>query len=460
MSDDRQAKTPTTNPPESRHEALIAPSSFSMGRELLPLKKSELNPSHVTARVLAESKPYLKALEREIRAAHSSEPCDYLKSVRAIDTLVNSSFRLVSQGPEFLFPAIVTFLKAGQGCKKQLGIQLPSLQEALCDIGEHDARHELIPAHRLHDNKLRDLIRGSTYMSSSRSPMDMLEEVHCGVPLIEVGVSLARLPSADNKPVETALLTHAFLTLIEETLHACQSKRIGAQNELHNDADHTGVQHKTTPEAVLLSRLAIEFLQETEPHTVHKAQQLNTTSRLAEIDVVGKIVELAEEHGFPKECLFAELTQNHVEIRKDFVRWLVEHQHAPALSADTQPEFYFKARGQAEKLHAPNSAVLSDDAKDLYELLEDVAKSKHLRTIRTIIGDPAEFAALQRRAESLGSEQMIRVLDNLSHCVKTPALPPQWLKFAKEEYEVHKLPLAAVVLEEHLRGLGLLTEKK
>ena len=77
-----------------------------------------------------------------------------MKEVRAIETLVNSSFRLASQGPEFLLPAVLTFLKVGQNCKKQLGIKLPSIREALCDVDEHEARYELIPAHRLHGNAL------------------------------------------------------------------------------------------------------------------------------------------------------------------------------------------------------------------------------------------------------------------------------------------------------------------
>ena len=197
-------------------------------------------------------------------------------------------------------------------------------------------------------------------MSSSRSPLYTLLEIHCGVLLIELGPNLVRLPVSGHKPVQTALLTHAFLTLTEETLHACQSKRIAAQNDLHTDADYKGTSHRTTPEDVLLSPLAIAFLQKTEPHTINKAQRLDTTSRLSEIDVVGKIVELAHEHGFPKECLFAELTQNHVEIRKDFVHWLTEHGHVPALSTETRSEFYFKSRGQAQKLPGYTTPALSD----------------------------------------------------------------------------------------------------
>lgn len=410
--------------------------------------------------MLAEHKPFLANLRNEIRAAHSAEPSVPLKSIRAIDALVSASFRFVSQGPEFLLSGIAVFFKAGETCKKELDIGLPSVQEALCDLRGHEDRDELIPVHSLHSSPLRALVQGSALKSLSHTPLDRSEEVHCGVPLIKIDPKSRRLPSCEGGPIETALLTHSFLTLIEETLHASQSKRLSVQWEFQIAAQKAGQKHETTLEDLFVSKLAIAYFKEKDSRTVRQATKLEYSSEALETDVVGRIVELAAECGFPKECLFAELTQYHVETRRDFVRWLTDRGAVPDISVEAQPEFYFKARGDACPLSLPSKPTLSGEARELEELLRSADTSPHLPAVRSIIGDPTEFAVLQERAQKLSESQMACVLRNLSIWEGGDCLPAEWFDLAYDDYRIHKQPLAAVVLEEYLRVLGLLIEKE
>jgi|GEM_PF-6444937 len=460
MAKERQDKTDKT--PRQRDSELSGarPPIVQVDRDLIPVSRAELNPEHVVAQVLTEHKPFLITLKEEIRKAHSSEPCAPLKSIRAIDALVSASFRFVSQGPEFLLPGIAVFLKAGEICKKELNIGLPSVQEALCNLRGHEDRDELIPVHSLLSSPLRALVQGSALKSLSHTPLDRSEEVHCGVPLIKIDSKSRRLPSYEGGPIETALLTHSFLTLIEETLHASQSKRLSVQWEFQIAAQKAGQKHETTLEDLFISTLAIEYFKKSEPTMLRGAKKVDYMPKAGEIDVLGRIVELAGEYDFPKECLFAELSQYHVETRRDFVCWLTDRGAVPDISVEAQPEFYFKARGDACPLSLPSKPTLSGEARELGELLRSADTSAHLPAVRSILGDPAEFAVLQERAQRLSESQMTHVLRNLSAWEGGYCLPKEWFDLTYDDYRIHKQPLAAVVLEEYLRVLGLLIEKR
>jgi hypothetical protein len=460
MTTDRNCKNDRTHPRLDHEQSNARSPAVQFDRELVPVLRCELKPTNVVTRVLAEHKPFLTTLQRDIRAAHSSETSEPLKSIRAIDALVSASFRFVSQGPEFLLPGIAVFFEAGETCKKELDIGLPSVREALCDLRAHEDRDELISAHRLYSSPLQALVHGSALKSLSRTPLDRSVEVHCGVPLIKLDLRSARLPSIGGGPIETALLTHSFLTLVEETLHASQSKRLSVQQDFQIAAQDAGQKHETTLEDVFVSKLAIAYFKERDPLTVRRAKKPEYMGEALEIDVVGRIVEFAEECGFPKECLFAELSQLHVETRRDFVRWLTDRGAVPDISVEAQPEFYFKARGDACPLLRPTKPTLSGKARDLEELLQSANKSPHIKAIRSIIGDPTEFAVLGGRAEALSESQMACVLKNLLACNRDSCLPKAWIDLAREDYRKLRQPLAAVVLEEYLRVLGLLIEKK
>lgn len=393
--------------------ATLSTPTLSVDGQFMPVTPESLSPEKVAAQVLKENRAYLKSLVTQIKQAHRAESCPELKGIKALETLVNASFRLASQGPDFLMPAIATFLEAGERCKDILGVRMPTIGEALCDVREHEARYEILKALRVHTEPLRSLTVGANPMSSHRS--DKME-IHFGVPLIEVGVHL-RLPIPNRSLSETVLLTNAFLTLMEETLHSEQSLRIKAQQRLEQNALNAGKSYSINPEDVLLSPTVKEFLRETEPHELKKISQTELPSRIGEIDVAGRLLELAEEFNFPKECLFAEFSQNHVDWRKGLHRWLRERGRLPNFSEEGTAEFCFVERGRAHRFVRPDPSKLSEEALELLQTLSETdttVRRAATKLIRAIIADPSDFAELGKRAETLSDAQTAQVLQNLS----------------------------------------------
>lgn len=439
--------------------ATLSVPTLSVDRKLKPVTPESLSPQRVVAQVLKENKAYLQSLVSEIKQAHRDESCPELKGIKALKTLVNASFRLASQGPDFLMPAITTFLKAGEMCKEALGVAMPTIGEALCDEIEHEARYEILKALRVHSEPLRALTVGSNPRSSHRSEK---MEIHFGVPLIEVGFH-CRLPIPNRSLSETVLLTNAFLTLMEETLHSEQSLRIKAQQQLQQNALNAGKSYSINPEDVLLSPTVNEFLREKEPHILKKISETELPQRIGEIDVAGRLLELAEEFGFPKECLFAEFSQNHVEWRKGLHRWLKDRGRVPDFSEDGTAEFCFLERGRAQRVVRPDPSKLSEEALELLETLSETdttGRKAATKLIRAIIADLSDFAQLKNRATTMSDANAAYVLKNLSRWAGEFPLPRAWLEFAKDEYDIHVDKTAAVVLEHYLYVLGLLTERR
>jgi hypothetical protein len=81
--------------------ATLSTPTLSVDGQCMPVTPESLSPEKVAAQVLKENRAYLKSLVTQIKQAHRAESCPELKGIKALETLVNASFRLASQGPLF-----------------------------------------------------------------------------------------------------------------------------------------------------------------------------------------------------------------------------------------------------------------------------------------------------------------------------------------------------------------------
>jgi hypothetical protein len=372
--------------------------------------------------------------------AARAEPEERLRPVRAFESLVNAAFRVASQGPEFLLPAAVSFVKAATEAKKLHGVDCPSVKEAFANPEILERRSEVVPAPILLTSKLKDLSRGSSLESSMRVNEGPHVSIFFGFPLIELSGTYRRLP-APGTPIENALLTSAFLALIEESLHAVQHLR-----EKTFDA-----------KAALLSGLTLQYVQ-SEGRDPDKVVFGPNHDRVLEIDVPARMLELAKEHDFPIKCMFQELFVFHPEWRRGFVNWL--KQRDTRLDFNGEAEYYLEQRGTAATLPDPgrSSNALPERAAGLLELLEEAgSRVLVLKRLRVSLSEPGTLDQLAARSAILSAPELSHVLHNIERAVKDgEVLPKRWFAFAKEEVELHQDGLAAVVLEDSLRQIGYL----
>ncbi len=414
------------------------------------VKLSEVGPKQAVAKILDEHAELANSFKAGAIEAARAEPEERLRPVRAFESLVNAAFRVASQGPEFLLPAAVSFVKAATETKKLHGVDCPSVKDAFANPEILERRSEVVPAPILLTSKLKDLSRGSSLESSMRVKEGQHVSIFFGFPLIELSGTYRRLP-APGTPIENALLTSAFLTLIEESLHAVQHLKYDALDQL-------GVREKTfDAKAALLSDLTLQYLK-SEGRDPDKAAFGSNHDRVLEIDVLARMLELAKEHDFPVKCMFQELFVFHPEWRRGFVNWL--KQRDTRLDFNSEEEYYLEQRGTAATLADPDrsSNALPERGADLLELLEEAgSRVLVLKRLRVSLSEPGALDQLEARSAILSAPQLSHVLHNIERAVKDgEVLPKRWFAFAKEEVELHQDGLAAVVLEDYLRQIGYL----
>jgi hypothetical protein len=447
--------------PTSPHEGIAAPRSPISG-ELSPATSRELNPSSQVAAILKEHRELIRKLTQTVKESHTEEQDPSLKAIKAFDTLISESFRTAARGPEFLLPAIVSFLHVAERSRKLIRVECPTLKRALIDEELHSTRGEIISAPRLLNQRPRDIVSGSVnnsselFLEAKKKGLNIIIEF--GVPLIQVGDNL-RLPG-HTEPVENAILTSAFLTLLEECIHASQQQRRSRLYEMHKYSDNHGIK----VEDIACSRLASQFFRETQVDLSPEEKKIQLHCSTLEIDAVARSVEMAREHNFPLQCLTPELRLYHQRVRSEFVDWLEKKGLIPP--EDGTVDYAFKAPGLAEPV--PSVRVsLTEDSKDLLEFLNETADGA-LRTARyrgllpaieKIVGDVAEFSLIAMRAARIEESLMKRVLTNLEAAQDADVIPRGWHEFASEEHHVHQSPIAALALQEYLSRIGFLKER-
>jgi hypothetical protein len=441
--------------------SVSAPRSAAL-RELRPARPPEIDPTCEVSNILKEHRGLVREVTKLVKEAHAQERDASLKEIKAFDTLISEAFRIAARGPAFLLPATVVFLHIAERSQKLIGVECPTVEQALINEELHARRGEIIAAPRLLNHRPRDLISGSVNNSSEQVLEEKKEDINIvtqfGVPLIQVGDHV-RLPR-HTEPVENVLLTSAFLTLVEECLHASQEQRRSRLDEMHPYNDNHGVK----VEDITVSKLAPTFFRETNVDLSHQERNINLTSATLEIDVVARAVELAREHNFPLQCLTPELRLYHTKVRSDFVGWLEKQDLIPI--EDGSIDYSFKENGKAAAVPLVKVS-LTEDAKDLLEFLEETADGLTrlpryrglLPALGKIVGDVAEFSLLAMRAEQIDAASMKRVLANVKAAEGSEAIPNGWHAFASEEYTVHQNAIAALALQEYLSRIGFLKER-
>lgn len=418
--------------------------------ELSRATKTELAPESAIAKVLKDNKHLSASLNSAAHEAHAAEPIPERKPARTLEALVGGAFKIASQGPEFLLPAIACFITAAHQTRDLHGVDCPTIRQAFVDTDLLEQRSEALPVATLLTSKLQDLTRGSASESSAMTGQNKCVSIFFGVPIVELASSIHRLLSP-QAPIESALLTSAFLTLAEEALHAVQ--RLNLQAEDRVKPLHKMFEAKN----VLLSELTLEFL----AGITSKPEQLvfgEDHSKIDEIDVLASLVEHARNSSFPIECLFQQLSIYHAETRAEFVAWLQNKGLVPEVAPFT--EFYFAQRGTATKLAEPktNPKAIPEEAQSLLELLRE-AKPKFttLKALGTMLNEPLTLELLQARCAALTPEQLSGVVKNVVQSARDgEVLPKQWASFAQEELKLYQSGLAAVVLEHYLLRIGYL----
>ncbi len=422
----------------------------------------------------------IEELSKAVSKAPGSENDPRAREIKALDTLINEAFRIAAQGPEFVLPAIVAFLDVAEKSQSLIGVECPTTHQALVDCELHIDRGELVRAQVVLCERLEEIVKGSVYHSSqqiqsteradtqTKQPRRTAEEegdtkiaTEFGVPLIHFGLhgQHVRLPRHTD-PIENAILTSSFLTLVEECLHASQEQRRARVEDLYGYRAATGV----TEEELSCSRLAPEFFRERSLRVLPKHPADGFDSKTLEIDVVARAVELAREHNFPLPCLTLELQQYHEETRSDFVAWLTDKEIVPSLDSDK--DFFFKGRGQAEAVPRSERSLTSE-GEEILELLKEAGTNLHrggfyktMSCMEKIVGDPAELAHLQMCSDRADRATKTRVLKNVKAGEKAEAIPSGWHAFAEEELRGHeKKLLVGLIMEEYLYRIGFLKEK-
>lgn len=428
-------------------------------RELRPARPPETDPTCEVSNILKEHRGLVREVTKLVKESHAEERDASLKEIKAFDTLISEAFRIAARGPEFLLPATVVFLHIAERSQKLIGVECPTVEQALIDEELHSRRGEIIAAPKLINNRPNDLVCGSVLNSSEQvleAKRDIITEF--GVPLIQIGDRM-RLPR-HTEPVENAILTSAFLTLLEECLHASQEQRRSRLDEMTPYDDDHGVQI----EDLAVSKLAPKFFRETKVDLSLEERDIHPTSATLEIDVVARAVELAREHNFPLQCLTPELRLYHTKVRSEFVGWLEKQDLIPI--EDGSIDYSFKENGKAAAVPVVKVS-LTEDAKDLLEFLEDTADGDTRRpryrgllpALEKIVGDVAEFSLLAMRAEQIDAASMKRVLANVKAAEGADVIPNGWHGFVSEEYSVHQNAIAALALEEYLSRIGFLKER-
>ena len=456
----KRSTQPESTAPQAAAEGEVRSASLSRSPavERAPVDKQlQSIEGHVDA-ILKDNAPLISSMAEAVRSAYDEEPHEHAKPIRALDTLVNTTFRIATQGPDFLLPAMAAFLKVGEMCSDCVKVQLPTVDEGLVNQGIREAREEQIPDHALFRERLASIIRGGDSRAhQGRSSSDGHFEditVSFGIPHIRMG-ELARLPSSKS-PLEVAILTAAFLTLMEETIHAGQDQRLIVEVERLDNPANTA-----SPDAVLCSQLARDFFHETKKNIAREIRSADGLSdRTQEIDVVGRLVELAQEHKLPIECLKSELSVYHAGMREPFVRWLKERGVVPNHSFED--DHYLKERGRSEPVpysqHVPPQS-LPTQAQELLTALGKCSESRNrVQAIGQLLGEPGTYAALTERSTTILARDMKRVFSNLEKAADARVITSRSVELAKSSFKDRKAPLPAVVLEEYLARIGFLVE--
>ena len=451
------------------HETAKAPPLTSVSaprsaahRELRPARPPEIDPTCEVSNILKEHRGLVREVTKLVKEAHAQERDASLKEIKAFDTLISEAFRIAARGPEFLLPATVVFLHIAERSQKLIGVECPTVEQALIDEELHARRGEIIAAPKLLNQRPNDLVCGSVNNSSKQVLNKRTQEINIvtefGVPLIKIGTQV-RLPR-HTEPVENAILASSFLTLVEECLHASQEQRRSRLHQLHKHSDDHGVKI----EDLTVSKLAPKFFRETSADLSLQERHIYTTTATLEIDVVARAVELAREHNFPLQCLTPELRLYHTKVRSDFVGWLEKQDLIPI--EDGSIDYSFKENGKAAAVPLVKVS-LTEDAKDLLEFLEEAADGLTrlpryrglLPALGKIVGDVAEFSLLAMRAEQIDAASMKRVLANVKAAEGSEVIPHGWHAFTSEEYTVHQNAIAALALQEYLSRIGFLKER-
>lgn len=444
--------------PALNGDKLITP-RLDLSPELRPALASELDPVKTVTQILNANKERCKNILASMRRAHTEESDPLLKPVKAFDILIDSTFRLAAKGPEFILPAIVSFIAVAEKSKAITGIETPTLNDVFSDKGLITTRQEVIKATSLLTSELHDLIDGSashsiaTFLTNNPHEAKGKLGITFGVPVIELG-EILRLPK-HTTPVENGILVESFLALMEEAIHAAQGLR-----SLRHDREMGGNIGSFRVGEVTCSKLYLKFLAETPTATpgvseLSPSQFTSLEGVIKENDAVGKLVELSRQYNFPIECLSHELNIHHQEMRKDFISWMRAQGFVPNASATIN--FYLKDLGEARPVPGPD-LELSEAAQRLVSEMrgfpgDRVAKAQILGGIKAILGNEAEFARFESFSKRISDSQLERVIDNICSADSSDLLPSGWVERAEGS------ALAALVIQEYLRRIGYLVEE-
>lgn len=427
--------------------------------ELRPTLAGELDPIKTVTQILNANREGCKNILASMRQAHTEESDPLLKPIKAFDILIDSTFRLAAKGPEFILPAIVSFIAVAEISRGITGIETPTLNDVFSDKTLLTTRQEIIKAPSLLTSELHDLIDGSashsisTFLANNPHEAKRKLGITFGVPVIEIG-EILRLPN-HSPPVENGILVGSFLALMEEAIHAAQGLR-----SLRHGREMSGNISSFRVEEATCSKLYLQFLAET-PAALPKVSKLSfgqftsLQGFIEENDAVGKLVELSRQYNFPVECLSHELKIHHHEIRKDFIAWMRERGLVPNASATIN--FYLKDLGEARPIPGPD-LELSEAAERLVAEMKGfpgdwVAKAQILGGIKAILGNEAEFARLESFSKRISASQFNKVIDNICSADSSDLLPSGWVKRAEGS------ALAALAIQEYLRRVGYLQER-
>jgi hypothetical protein len=452
-----ESKTTAEQKPAVNDAQLLAP-KLVLSPELRPALESELDPVKAFTQILSANKESCKNIIASMRQAHAEEPDLLLKPIKAFDILIESTFRLAAKGPEFILPAIVSFIAVAEKSKAITGVETPTLKEVFADKKLISTRQEIINAPCLLTSELHNLIDGSASHSIAIFPTTNPHQskgklgITFGVPLIQLGENL-RLPNPDT-PVENGILVGSFLALMEEAIHAAQGLR-----SLRHDREMDGIMRNFRVEEITCSNLYLKFLAEVPAANpmVSKLTPLQLASLegiIKENDVVGKLVELSKSYNFPIECLSHELNIYHVEMRRDFIDWMRGRGLIPR--AGEGINYYFKALGEADPIRGPN-LELSEGAQRLVDEIARFPGGRRTRAqivggIKAILSQEAEFARLESLSRQISASQLEKVINNLYSADSDDLLPTGWIKCAQDS------ALAALAIQEYLRRIGYLKE--
>ncbi|MCB0354034.1 MAG: hypothetical protein KDD64_10930, partial [Bdellovibrionales bacterium] len=245
---------------------------------------------------------------------------DELTEVQAFQKVISETVR-ISKDPQELQLAYGLLIRELSENQSKFGIHL----DAFMDSSITTIPEPSLDAH-FKFQTLLGLVQDGFNLRPNRGYRDS------GNYVANVGAVMVDLSAGGKRPLnaeleaERILLCAVFQGALEEVIHAWQIEyeRRGTETETKNviHVPEEGTSFR------LLSLLAASFFQQF-PGVLSRVDGKERMELIAEVDVVGKMVELYSEAEIPLERLALELFSYHVDFRRKFVLWLVDEGVVP-----------------------------------------------------------------------------------------------------------------------------------